>query len=124
MDKKVILVVDDEENIRILYREELVDCGYEVVLAENGEAALQKLSESKPDLIILDIKMPGMSGIELLKKIREDDKEIPVIMCTAYSDYKQDFNVWASDAYIVKSSDLQELKGTIEDILKKKSKKT
>lgn len=116
---KKILVVDDEENIRFLYKEELGDEGYEVALASSGKEALELMKADKPDLITLDIKMPEMDGIETLKKIKEIDDKMPVILCTAYGQYKQDFSSWASDAYVVKSADLQELKDTIKEILKK-----
>jgi len=120
MDKKKILVVDDEENIRILYSEELRDEGYDVIVASNAEEADIKIKESSPDLITLDIKMPGMDGIDFLRKVREHDKNIPIVMCSAYSDYKQDFRVWASEAYVIKSSDMVELKSIIREILKKR----
>ncbi len=114
---KKIMVVDDEENIRFLYKEELAEEGYQVVLAGSGQEALDKLEEEKPDIITLDIKMPGMDGIETLRKIKEVDKTIPVVLCTAYGQYKQDFSSWASDAYVVKSADLSELKNTLKKIL-------
>ena len=115
--KKTILVVDDEENIRFLYKEELTDEGYEVILAGNADEALEKIGQQRPDLITVDIKMPGMDGLEFPQKLKEEEKEIPVILCSAYGSYKQDFRVWASDAYVVKSADLSELKGAIKDIL-------
>jgi DNA-binding response OmpR family regulator len=114
---KRILVVDDEEGIRQLYKEELEEEGYEVELAERGEEALEKLSRSKPDLVILDLRMPGMGGLEVLERIREQDKDLPVIICTAYGEFKSDLTTWASDAYIVKSADLTELKGVIRGFL-------
>lgn len=114
---KKIMVVDDEENIRFLYKEELIDEGYEVILAGSGMEALELLNTKKPDLITLDIKMPGIDGIETLRRIKELDKNIPVILCTAYGQYKQDFSSWASDAYVVKSADLEELKTKIKTIL-------
>ena len=114
---KKILVVDDEENIRILYKEELEEDGFCVELAKSGEEALDKLPTVQPDLITLDIKMPGMGGIEVLKQIRERNKHLPIILCSAYSDYKQDFTTWASDAYVVKCADLTELKSTIRRLL-------
>lgn len=120
--KRRILVVDDEENIRILYKKELEDEGYEVMTASDAEDAIVKMKESYPDLITLDVKMPGIDGIEFIRKLRETDTKIPVVMCTAYSDYKQDFRVWASDAYVVKSSDLSELRNTIRDVLRGKGK--
>ena len=118
---KKILVVDDEENIRFLYKEELMDEGYQVTLAASGQEALDLLGKSEPDLITLDIKMPDMDGIETLRKIKELNKNIPVVLCTAYGQYKQDFSSWASDAYVVKSADLAELKSVIREILDKKS---
>jgi DNA-binding response OmpR family regulator len=114
---KKILVVDDEDNIRLLYQEELRDAGYEVMLAGDAEEALKKIEENPPDLITLDVKMPGMSGIEFLKKLKESQNDIPVILCSAYGAYKQEFQVWASEAYVVKSADLRELKMTIKEIL-------
>ena len=117
MEPRTILVVDDELSIRILYREELEEEGYAVITASDGDEALRKIRSEKPDLITLDIRMPGMDGIEVLHRIREMDKEIPVIMSTAYGEYRNDFNVWASDAYVVKTANLSELKETIGRLL-------
>jgi two-component system response regulator (stage 0 sporulation protein F) len=114
---KKILVVDDEESIRLLYKEELEEEGFIVELAQNGKEALEKLPLFKPDLITLDIKMPIMDGIEALKRIREVERQLPVILCSAYGDYKQDLTTWASDAYIVKCADLTDLKTTIRKLL-------
>jgi CheY-like chemotaxis protein len=114
---KKILVVDDEESIRFLYKEELEEEGFIVELAQNGKEALEKLPLFKPDLITLDIKMPVMDGIETLKRIREVERQLPVILCSAYGDYKQDLTTWASDAYIVKCADLTDLKTTIRKLL-------
>ena len=114
---KRIMVVDDEENIRFLYKEELEDEGFTVELAKNGEEALEKIPDFKPDLITLDIKMPGMNGIEVLKRVREKDRKLPIVLCSAYGEYKQDFTTWASDAYVVKCADLTELKTTIRRLL-------
>ncbi len=114
---RTILVVDDEESIRFLYREELEDEGYRVITASDGEEALRKVRKDKPDLITLDIRMPGMDGIEVLHRIRDMDKEIPVIMSTAYGEYRYNFNVWASDAYVTKTANLDELKENIRRLL-------
>ncbi|MCX7769837.1 MAG: response regulator [Proteobacteria bacterium] len=118
---KRILIADDEENIRTLYKIELEEAGYIVDLASNGKEAVDKVKENIPDLIILDIKMPVMDGIEALHTIRQipECKNIPIILFTAYGEYQQDFTTWASDAYIVKSHDMTELKQTIEQLLKK-----
>jgi CheY-like chemotaxis protein len=114
---KKILIVDDEENIRLLYKEELEEDGFAVDVAKNGREALEKLSLFEPDLITLDIKMPVMDGIEALKRIREVDRRLPIILCSAYGEYKQDFTTWASDAYVVKCADLADLKCTIRRLL-------
>jgi DNA-binding response OmpR family regulator len=112
---KRILVVDDEENIRELYRDELTEAGYEVMVAVDGEDALRVLEKSgNVNLVMLDIKMPGMNGLEVLGRIKELNKDIPVILLSAYDTYKQDFSSWAAEDYIVKSSDLNELKAKIE----------
>ncbi len=114
---KRIMIVDDEENIRFLYKEELEEEGFTVELAKNGQEALEKLHFFRPDLITLDIKMPEMDGIETLRRIREVETHLPIIMCSAYGEYKQDLTTWASDAYVVKCADLTELKATIRKLL-------
>jgi len=114
---KKILIVDDEESIRFLYKEELEEDGYIVECAKNGEEALEKLVVFKPDLISLDIKMPVMDGIEALKRIREKERHLPIILCSAYGEYKQDLTTWASDAYVVKCADLTNFKSTIRKLL-------
>ena len=114
---KRILVVDDEESIRELYRAELAEEGYEVDLAGDGLQALRRLDAFRPDLVTLDVKMPGIDGIETLRRIREKHPTVPVILVTAFGEFKQDFNTWASDAYIVKSHDTTELKQTVQRLL-------
>ena len=115
--KKKILVVDDERNIRVLLDEELTDEGYDVVMAGNGEEALRMVKEEKPDLVTLDINMPGEDGLTILRKIREIEYDLPVIICSAYSVYKSDFSAVAADHYVVKSSNFDELKKKINEIL-------
>jgi CheY-like chemotaxis protein len=117
---KKVLVVDDEEAIRSLYKMELEDAGFEVETADSGQRALEKLEVFNPDLVTLDIKMPGMGGLEVLGEIRKRKKNLPVILCSAYGEYKQDFSSWASDAYIVKSSDLEKLVETIQALIEER----
>lgn len=112
-----ILLVDDEEHIRLLFKEELEEEGYEIDLASNGFEALDKLRNQAFDLVVLDIKMPGMDGIQTLNEIKKIDKDQHVILCSAYGEFKQDFSSWVSDAYVVKSADTRELKETIKNIL-------
>ena len=114
---KKILVVDDEEAIRLLYKEELTEAGYEVDVAQGGAEALRKLQQVRPDVMTIDLRMPGMDGIELLSRVRAVYRDLPIIISTAYGDLRSEFGTWASDAYITKSSDLQELKRKIEELL-------
>ena len=112
-----ILIVDDEENIRLLYKDEFEEEGYRVSLAGNAEEALKKFPVVRPDVIILDIRIPGMDGIEFLRKLKEENDDIPVILCSAFASYKLDFRVWACDSYVIKSADLTELKHAVKQVL-------
>ncbi|MCK5506264.1 MAG: response regulator [Thermodesulfovibrionia bacterium] len=114
-----LLIVDDDLNIQRLYKEELEEEGYDVVIASSGKDALEMFEKENPDIVTLDILMPDIDGISLLRKMKEQRPNIPIIMSTAY-DYRDDFAVWASEAYIVKSSDLSELKKTIEKLISEK----
>ncbi|MBA4349152.1 MAG: two-component system response regulator [Thermodesulfovibrio sp.] len=114
-----ILVVDDEKNILRLYKAELEDEGYSIVTANTGQEALEVFDRENPDLVTLDIMMPDMDGIQVLRQLKQKNSQVPIIMLTAY-DYRDDFSVWVSDAYVVKSSDLNNLKATIKQIFEKK----
>jgi two-component system, response regulator, stage 0 sporulation protein F len=114
---KKILVVDDEENICKLYKEELEELGFEVTTVLDGSSALAAIETSRYDLVTLDMRMKGMDGIETLRKMKEKDANLPVIISSAYEEYKNDFGSWASDAYIVKSADTTALRDTVKKIL-------
>jgi CheY-like chemotaxis protein len=116
-----ILLVDDEEHIRLLFKEELEEEGYSIDLASNGFEALEKVKAQRFDLVVLDIKMPGMDGIQALSEIKKINKDQPVILCSAYGEFKQDFSSWVSDAYVVKSADTRELKDAIRKIVERAS---
>ncbi len=116
-----ILLVEDEKHQRELYAAELTDEGYEVVEAADGKEAVEKVKADKYDLVILDIRMPEMDGIEALGKILSRDKKIPIIIHTAYSNYKSNFMTWTADAYVTKSANLDELKSKISEILGSRS---
>ena len=116
---KTILVVDDDEAIRTLLQEELEDEGYKVLIATNARDALKMVAAEALDLVILDIRMPGMDGLEALPRILGIKEGLPVIMNTAYSQYQESFMSWAADAYVVKSSDLTELKDKVKELVNK-----
>ncbi len=108
-----ILVVDDEEHIRLLYSEELSEAGHDVITAADGRKLVERIDKEKPDLIILDIKMVGYNGLDLLQEIRNKFYNLPVILCTAYDTFKDDTKAIAADFYVIKSFDLTELKKKI-----------
>ncbi len=81
-----VLVVDDEPDSVELLQEFLTGKGYEVVTASNGEEALRKVKEERPHLVLLDVRMPGMNGLDVLRTVREFDQEVGVIMVTAVNE--------------------------------------
>lgn len=111
-----ILVVEDELNQRLLYQMELEDDGYRVVLASDGLEALQQVKEEHPDLVVLDLGMPGMDGIEVLGRLLDQNAKLPVIIYSVYESF-QNNSTWAADAYVVKSSNLEVLMHEIERVL-------
>lgn len=117
-----VLIVDDEESHRFLLSEELKEEGYEPILAKNGKEVIRMLKDFKPDLIILDIVMPVMDGMETLGRVIGQHKDIPIIFHSSYPHYKDNFMSWAADAYLTKSSDLTELKKVIRNLLEKRRK--
>jgi len=116
MNKKILLV-EDEKPLCLLYEEELSREGYEITAVTNAEAALAALRTTAFDLIVTDIRMPGKNGIELITEIMGLRKDIPIIINSAFQSYKEDFMTWAADAYVVKSSSLDELKAKIKSLI-------
>jgi DNA-binding response OmpR family regulator len=114
---KKILLVEDEKPLCLLYEEELGAEGYAVTSVHDADSALAALRTGAFDLIITDIRMPGKDGVELISRIMGMRKDIPLIINTAYQSYKEDFMTWAADAYVVKSSSLDELKARIRDLV-------
>ncbi|MFX0201372.1 MAG: hybrid sensor histidine kinase/response regulator [Candidatus Hodarchaeota archaeon] len=115
-----LLIVDDEEHIRMLYQIELEDEGYDVWTAADGEMLLEKIEKKKLDLVVLDIKLSGYDGLYLLRDIHNRFPFIPVILCSAYDSFRYDIKASTADFYVVKSSDLTELKFKICQALENK----
>lgn len=86
MDKKKVLIVDDQNGIRVLLLEVFSSEGYNTFQAANGKLALEIVKQESPDLVLLDMKIPGMDGLEILKHIKAIDPSIKVIMMTAYGE--------------------------------------
>ena len=116
-----ILLVEDDANQAILYQQELEADGYEIAIAQNGREAVEMVEKEEPDLVVMDISMPGMDGIEAMGRILSEHNKLPVILNTAYASYKDNFLSWSADAYVIKSSDLSELKEAIKKLLEKRN---
>ena len=111
-----ILVVENDRKLQLLYREELEEEGYEVHVAGSGKEALEKFERLKPALVTVDIHLPDIDGIKLLKTLKSINPGCQAIVLTAY-DFFDDSAMWVSDEYMVKSSDLTELKGKISSFI-------
>ncbi len=118
---KRILVVDDNEALRQLCKSELESEGYEVILAEDGQNALEQFEKSQPELMILEIVMPNMNGMEVLTRIARGSRRVPVIVNTAYASHENDFSRLGVDACVIKSPDLSELKAKVKELLDTKT---
>jgi DNA-binding NtrC family response regulator len=110
-----ILVVDDEQDIRETLKDILEKEGYGVEMAGSGDEAISMFSSVKPDLVLMDVRMPGMNGVDLLKKLRQMNAEVPVAMITAYEDValaEEALGLGAYD-YIKKPFDLDYLRESV-----------
>jgi DNA-binding response OmpR family regulator len=120
---KKILIVDDEKNIRITLKHCLENQDYVIESAVNGEEALHKLQTTNFDLILLDIKMPGLTGMEVLKKIREMGNKVDVIMMTAYGTIERAVEAMKLGAidFINKPFTPDEIREIVKDVLYRQS---
>ena len=99
MTKTRILVVDDDDNLRWVLQTQLEDASYEVAAAADGAAALASIQEFRPSLVLTDLKMPGMSGLELLERIRAEETDLPVIVITAFGTIQSAVEAVKAGAY-------------------------
>src|SRR5580698_3864376 len=118
---KRILIVDDEKNVRLNLRTALETEGYEVVEASSGQEGLRSLAEDPFALAILDIRMPGMDGLELLAKMRENDIRVPAMIVTAYSDVPNAVKAMKLGAidFLQKPLRPEDLRSIVAEILKR-----
>ena len=115
-----ILVADDEQEIRELLDNFLTGQGYEVVLASDGNQALQLASEENPQAIILDIRMPGLDGLEVCKRLKEKEQTrlIPVIVITGFEDNKIEALNLGADDFVNKPFDMAEISARVKSALR------
>jgi DNA-binding response OmpR family regulator len=114
-----ILLADDSRNIREYCKRELEEDGYRVVVARDGSEALRLTSRHRPDLVILDICMPGIDGLEVVTRIRATQGDLPVILFTSFDDVcARDERAWSATACVEKREDLSELKKVVAAALR------
>jgi len=122
--KPLILVIDDEEVARQTYRDGLVSLGYRVIEARTGEEGIGRANEDQPDLILMDLAMPGMDGIEATRELkrREETRRIPVIMITAHSGVTERLQALTAgaDEFLPKPVYMSELRVRVRNVLRVK----
>jgi DNA-binding response OmpR family regulator len=112
-----ILVIEDEKNLRVLYKQEFELDGFDVILAATAADGVAKVDAEKPDLVVMDIRLPGMDGLEAMSRVLLKHPKLPVVLNSAYSSYKDSFSSWSADAYVVKSADTGELRACVRELL-------
>jgi len=117
VERKRVLIVDDDRHVLLLCQRELTEEGYDVLTASGCAQALELLEQEKPDLVILDIRMPGADGLDAIGRILSIDKKLPVVFYSAYCSYRDNFLAWSADAFVEKSQDLGNLKKVVGDLL-------
>lgn len=115
-----LLVVDDETFIRMLYKKEFENDGYTVLTAATPDEAMAIITSDRPDVVILDIELGDESGLKMMNRLNQEHRDCAVILNTAYSTYKSDFQTWLADAYLMKSSDLKPLKNQVRLLVEKR----
>jgi DNA-binding response OmpR family regulator len=115
-----ILVVEDEQDLRELVGKYFADMGYQVIVAADGTDALDLAKQENPQIILLDLKMPEVDGLEICKKLRADEttKSIPVIIVTAYNNQLNEALTAGADDFVAKPVHLLELSVRVKSILK------
>jgi DNA-binding response OmpR family regulator len=116
-----ILVIEDDHGLRELYYSDLREDGHHVVVAEDATKGLQLFEAFAPQLVVMDIRLPTMDGLDAMTRILDRDRRVAVVLNSAYSSYKDNFLSWAADAFLVKSSDTTELRSTVREILERRS---
>lgn len=120
INNKTILIIDDETNLAGLIKHELAAKGYSVILASDGQEGINKLKIVTPDLIILDINMPGMSGLEFYRRIMTSDGQamFPVLVLTSRAEFQEVFDDIHAAGFLPKPFHMTELLTKVDDILK------
>ncbi|WP_304649571.1 response regulator [Sporosarcina sp. ACRSL] len=116
---KSLLIVDDQAGIRLLLHEVFTKEGFEARLAANGGEALQSVTEKEPDCVLLDMKMPGINGVEVLKRLKREWPHIPVVMMTAYGEVElmEEATEYGVELFFTKPFNIYEVRDAVIEIL-------
>lgn len=116
---KKVLIVDDQPGIRMLLEEVFSKEGFETLSAGTGDEALVLFRNKRPDIVLLDMKIPGMDGIEILKRMKRDCEKVQVVMMTAYGelDLIEEAKTWGAVRHFTKPFDVFELRDTVKNLL-------
>ena len=113
-----ILIVEPDPASRDRYRRELQEEGYRVITAGTGPEALRAVQEEVPDVLISEICLPGMDGLDLMNRVRATHAKLPVILYSRSARYRDDFQSWAADSYLVKSGDTSPLRSAVAALMR------
>lgn len=116
---KSILIVDDQQGIRMLLQEVFLKEGFRTLTAGSGREALEVFDVERPDLVLLDMKIPGMDGIEILKRMKQECEKVQVVMMTAYGELNliEEAKTWGAVRHFTKPFDVFELRETVKNLL-------
>lgn len=112
-----ILVVENEKSLQVIYQKDLELEGHVVIIADDAAKGLRVLDSESPDLVVLDVRMLGMNGLDAIGRKLDRNPRIPIVLNSGYSSYKFTFLSWAADAYVIKSSDTGQLRAKIRELL-------
>jgi len=115
-----VLIMDQDQAIRLLYTEELVEEGYNVITCGDASKLMELIGRINPDLVIMEVLLGTYDGLGLLQDISFRYRDVPVILCTTYPEFREDLRSLAASGFVVKSSNLKELKATINEVLEKR----
>lgn len=123
MSKPIILIIDDEPEMCWAVEKAMKMEGFDTVIANDGQEGLEKFAREDVAVVLVDWKMPGMSGMEVISKIRESDKNVPIIMITGHGSMDVAHSALLKDAtgYIIKPFSMVDLRATVKKMVSKRS---